>query len=532
MSGGDRVWPYFLVGALRLSGAPITPAPRMRRFGGAPAPSRLSVKARVLTRVCSRKGGVAGAAVAAGVSYYMTASALAALAEERALRREEAEPRGGTPHARRGKHASFTAPSGTPGKHKHHHERASEQARRAVASAAELASRVGASDGEDNDGVFDDEYEEDAAAEANDAAELSAPAGVLSNLEYAQRVLADDALPSRAATRFTAALGQTPETPHAAGSGNAYGVYGDASGDELDVSEAASGLETGLETEEERSGALRRRRRDDAAAASGRLLACKAGRTAEEDGTVSSDTPTPLMPPTRPSPKRASALNVPEIAAWSLGPSAAPPPAPANFLSGMPLSVSRTASGVSSAVSAPAPSARPSSAFRVRRPFACVFRPRSAGVFACDALCVALRCSPALRQIARMLRTAQPLGSHATTPSLCHLEHQSMSAAALLWFACQPYADCGVALHRTWAAAATTTACTRQRRRSPPRPRRCALRSPTRCRSACCTPSRSRRLQAVAVHPSLCLRRTTTRSTSLPARCCRRVATCLPCAMA
>ena len=365
----------------------------------------------------------------------MTASALAALAEERALRREEAEPRGGTPHARRSKHASFSAPNGTPGKHKHHHERASEQARRAVASAAELASRVGASDGEDND-VFDDEYEEDAAAEGNDAADLSAPAGVLSNLEYAQRVLADDALPSRAATRFTAALGQTPETPHAGGNGNAYGVYGDASGDELDVSEAASGLETGLETEEERSGALRRRRRDDAAAASGRLLAGKVGRTAEEDGTVSSDTPTPLMPATHPSPKRASALDVPEIAAWSLGPSAAPPPPPANFLSGMPPAVSRTASGVSSAVSVPAQSARPSSAFRVRRlcGLACLFRPRSARLLACDALCAAWLCSRTARPTARMLRAAQPLGSHATARLWCHLVHQSMSAAASLWF--------------------------------------------------------------------------------------------------
>ena len=366
MSGGEARWPYFLVGASRLFVAAAAPGSTFATLGAAAALRRLSVGCALANKGLLTPGGVAGAAVAAGVSYYMTASALAALAEERALRREEAEPRGGTPHARRGKHASFSAPNSTPGKHKHHHERASEQARRAVASAAELASRVGASDGEDNDDVFDDEYEEDAAAEANGAADMSAPAGVLSNLEYAQRVLADEALPSRAATRFTAALGQTPETPHAGVNGNAYGVYGDASGDELDVSEAASGLETGLETEEERSGALRRRRRDDAAAASGRLLARKVGHTAEEDGTVSSDTPTPLMPATRPSPKRASALDVPEIAAWSLGPSAAPPPPPANFLAGMPPPVSRSASGVSSAVSVPVPSARPSSAFRVR----------------------------------------------------------------------------------------------------------------------------------------------------------------------
>jgi hypothetical protein len=334
---------------------------------------------------------VAGAAVAAGVSYYLTSSALAALAEERALRREEAEPRGGsgTPHARKGKHASFSsAPNGgTPGKHKHHHERASEQARRAVASAAELASRVGASDGED-EGAYN-EVDDAAEEDANGVSDVAAPAGVLSNLEYAQRVLADDALPSRAATRFTVALGQTPETPHTGGNGNSYGVYGDegasADEEEMDVSEAASGMETGLETEEERSGALRRRRRDDAAAAGGRLLACKTGRAAD-DGAASSDAPMPLMPQARHSPKRASTKEMPEIASWTLGPSVAPPP-PANLLAGMPQAASRTASGVSTAT-ASAPSARPSSAFRVRDTYVCV-------VF-----CAQPACFPALRCVA------------------------------------------------------------------------------------------------------------------------------------
>ena len=526
MSGGEARWPYFLVGASRLSVASAAGGGALATFCGAAALRRLSVVHA--NKGLVTPGGVAGAAVAAGVSYYMTASALAALAEERALRREEAEPRGGTPHARRGKHASFSAPNGTPGKHKHHHERASEQARRAVASAAELASRVGASDGEDNDGVFDDEYDDDAAAEANGAADLTAPAGVLSNLEYAQRVLADDALPSRAATRSTAALGQTPETPHAGG--NAYGVYGDASGDELDVSGTASGLETGLETEEERSGALRRRRRDDAAAASGRLLACKVGRTAEEDGTVSSDAPMPLMPATRPSPKRASALDVPEIAAWSLGSSAAPPPPAATFLCGMPPPVSRSASGVSSAVSMPAPSARPSSAFRVRS---------LCGVACACFICAQLGCVRAMRFALRGF-AARLRGSSERLPcsarglqrvrdatwciDRCQLQSSSDSLP--------PYADCSVFLCRTSAAAATTTACTRQRRRSPPRPRRCALRSPKRCRSACCMPSQSRRPQAAAVRPSLCQRRAMTRSISLPARCCRQAATCLPCALA
>lgn len=306
--------------------------------------------------------------MAAGVSYYMMSSALAALAEERALWREEAEPRSGK-HGKHGKHASFTAPNAvaTPAKHKHH-ERASEQARRAVASAAELASRVG-SDGERDEREDDDDQDAADDQEQDDAA----PAGVLSNLEYAQRVLADDAMPSRAAQRFTHALGQTPETPHDGGS---YGVYGDADdvsaeeeGLDLDVSEAASGLETGLETEEERSGALRRRRRADAAAASGRLLSGKVG-FASEDGAFSSDAPLPLMPPLRHSllsPKRAAgASEMPEVAAWNLGGSSASLPPPANALSSLP-PLSRTTSGVS-ALSAPTSFARPSSGFRVRGP--------------------------------------------------------------------------------------------------------------------------------------------------------------------
>jgi hypothetical protein len=226
-----------------------------------------------LLRPPARAGGVIGAAVAAGVSYYMTATALAALAEERALRREEPA----SAHGRRHGHAKHApaAPGGvaaTPSKHKH--AKASEQARRAVATAAEQAARAGGRDDDDDDDGMGDE---DGAASEEPVAtptpgvgdgggvggeEDGGAAGVVNNPVYQQRVMADEALPSRAAQRFTA-QGQTPDTP-APGSAM-YGQYGavndeDASAEDGEFGDTVSGLETetGLETEED-NGARRRR---------------------------------------------------------------------------------------------------------------------------------------------------------------------------------------------------------------------------------------------------------------------------------
>ena len=329
----------------------------------------------MLTRRCARApGGVIGAVVAAGVSYYMTASALAALAEERSLRREDAaaaERAAGTRRHGHGKHAASWsagagANGGAPGKHKHH-AKASEQARRAVASAAELASR----------GAGTTSFSEPDEAGDGTAEDGTAEEGVLGNPEYAQRVLADEALPSRATTRFTAALGQTPDTPHAGG--GSFGVYGDGvdpSEEEGDDDAAASGLETGLETEEERAGALRGGRRLERSASSGSLLAAAARE--EASSAASADAPLPLMPASRCSPKRHAAhppqqglADIASLAAWSLNAAMSPPPAPVNAAVSPAV---RTVSGSNAALAAAAATAAATAAannpgtktFRVR----------------------------------------------------------------------------------------------------------------------------------------------------------------------
>jgi hypothetical protein len=209
---------------------------------------------------------VVGAAVAAGVSYYVTWKALDALAEERALRRDAADASTPGGHARghaRAKHAS--APSAaTPLKHKH--AKASEQARRAVADAAEAAASravatASASAPSDDEGDVSGGSSARAAPAAapGEPSTPGEPANVLRNAEYAQRVLADDQLPSRAATRF-APLGQTPDTPHGSHAGGALGRYADeyaSATEEGEFADGVSGLETGLDTEEE-GGAARR----------------------------------------------------------------------------------------------------------------------------------------------------------------------------------------------------------------------------------------------------------------------------------
>jgi hypothetical protein len=427
----------------------------------------LARRATPLFAAPARAGGVIGAAVAAGVSYYMTATALAALAEERALRREEPSAAHGKHSGRHGhaKHAPAT-PGGvgasTPSKHKH--AKASEQARRAVASAAEQAARAGGRDDDDDDD--DGMGEEDGAASEEtlatptpagmDGEDGAGGAGVVNNPVYQQRVMADEAMPSRAAQRFTA-LGQTPDTP-APGSAM-YGQYGaegdeDASAEDAEFADTVSGLETGLETEED-SGA--RRRRGSVGGAGLRVVgrcstaitadqrACRAlrcpapyvcivcGGSSVSDGTPSrlrcaltdgpsggDNAPMMLTPSSRASPKRCSTagMDMSGIVAWSLNSGIPPPPgslAPSGAAAqtGAPASggVSRTTSGAASSAGGMPPNAKASAGaaavFRVRgAPSArhasgalnCSAQPCDADACgACALRCVALRCAALLR---------------------------------------------------------------------------------------------------------------------------------------
>ena len=237
---------------------------------------------------CLSSGAVAGAACAAAASYYFTASALAALAEERALRRASEAP--STPHRRHGKHHK-QPPPGVGAAHNN-----KGKGRRLT-----VLPRDGGGEDTEEGGSASEGGEEalqahhgrtsswasklsprqhsprrafspqrpSFASGGSGVGGLARPGSTGDPLglhpEYQQRMLADAALPSRAASRLTAALGATPEMPHAP-SGAAFARY-DGTAAAASDTEADPEAETGLETEAEADDAARSWRAQQGAAA-------------------------------------------------------------------------------------------------------------------------------------------------------------------------------------------------------------------------------------------------------------------------
>ena len=232
--------------------------------------------------------------VAAGVSYYVTSAALNALSKERT--RLEAEfSTATTPHRRHGKHhgglngrsvsggANGVSASGagtaTPHKGKHTPNKARTPGK------SHRSSFTDNDDGADSDEGGEDEHvgggtwhgppRSASPAQQQQQQRLGGSGSSLTRAqstsdllavhpEYHQRIMADAALPSRAASRFAAGL--TPDAPAPAPALRVAGDYSAASDADGEQDGDGGGMETGAETEVE-EGALRRWRLSQAAQA-------------------------------------------------------------------------------------------------------------------------------------------------------------------------------------------------------------------------------------------------------------------------